>query len=117
MSNPTKEPVTISGWYENVDGTWTEYAWRNGQLCPGRTQAQPETPDERLRRWADEDQASRLTKVVTYALAYLPNKRAILCADCVLAGDHEHGALGPVLHGLHRGDCEGMRHNQHAEKD
>jgi len=55
----TKEPVTTSGWYENADGTWTEYTWRAGQLCEGRTQAQPETSAEREQRLIAGDRASR----------------------------------------------------------
>ena len=56
---PTKEPVTIGGWYANTDGTWTEYIWRNGQLCEGRTQATPETPEEAIWRQIEDDRASR----------------------------------------------------------
>lgn len=55
----TQQPVTVGGWYENTDGTWTEYTWRAGRLDAGRTQAQPETPEERDARYRAEDRASR----------------------------------------------------------
>jgi hypothetical protein len=55
----TKEPVTVGGWYENTDGSWTEYTWRNGELVELRTAAEPETSEQRSERWAREDRASR----------------------------------------------------------
>ena len=33
----TLGPVTVGGWYENVDGSVTEYVWRAGSLCEGKT--------------------------------------------------------------------------------
>lgn len=33
----TLTPVTVSGWYENTDGTVTFYHWQDGQLIKGRT--------------------------------------------------------------------------------
>jgi len=63
----TRHPVTVSGWYENADGTWTEYVWRAGILCAGRTQAEPETATERdARRDAGERamRASAMTRTI-----------------------------------------------------
>lgn len=31
------EPVSVSGWYANQDGTMTRYDWRNGRLYEGWT--------------------------------------------------------------------------------
>lgn len=35
----TPPPVTTSGWYENTDGSLTEYTWRAGQLYARRSVA------------------------------------------------------------------------------
>ena len=35
----TKEPVTLSGWYEHTDGTVGEYRWAGGQVVLGRVAA------------------------------------------------------------------------------
>lgn len=32
MTSPTKEPVTVGGWYENQDGTVSLYRWHDGRL-------------------------------------------------------------------------------------
>jgi hypothetical protein len=37
VSARTLESVTVGGWYENDDGTVTEYTWRAGRLCTGET--------------------------------------------------------------------------------
>lgn len=51
----TKEPVTVSGWYENTDGTWSEYVWgsRGSVTMPVEIQRadRPPTPDERDVHW------------------------------------------------------------------
>jgi hypothetical protein len=52
------------------------------------------------------------TTVATYQLAYLSGQVS-LCDDCVERADHECGALGPVLHGDHRGECQGRKHTRH----
>lgn len=49
-------------------------------------------------------------RVVTYRLAYL-DRTVDLCAACVDADDHDAGALGPVEHGAHDGDCDGRYHD------
>jgi hypothetical protein len=48
-------------------------------------------------------------RVVTYRLAYL-DREVSLCASCVEHDDHDCGSIGPVRHGLHRGDCAGAMH-------
>lgn len=35
----TKEPVTLSGWYEHTDGTWGRYGWHAGRLTHQETVA------------------------------------------------------------------------------
>lgn len=58
----TTEPVTTSGWYENVDGTVSKYSWRAGQLCLDRTVASwvdvPSREEEQA-ALAAADEASR----------------------------------------------------------
>jgi len=41
--NMITQPVTMTGWYENNDGTVTYRYWLNGRLCDGAT----------LRSWAE----------------------------------------------------------------
>ena len=45
--------------------------------------------------------------VITYQLAYLPGQVASLCAPH--DDDPRFGALGPVSHGAHRGECDACR--------
>lgn len=55
----TKTPVTVSGWYENTDGTVTHYGWRDGQLYSGSTvEGWADVPN---RDYALDDAASRET--------------------------------------------------------
>lgn len=49
-------------------------------------------------------------RVVTYQLAYLTHKQVSLCPRCCERGDHGLGALGPVQHGLHEGECDSRTH-------
>lgn len=53
-----------------------------------------------------------MTTVVTYQLAYLTGHRVSLCSTCVALDDHGLGALGPVSHGAHRGECGGASHGR-----
>jgi hypothetical protein len=54
-----------------------------------------------------------MTKVITFRLAYL-DRQVTLCPTCVERDDHDRGSLGPVIHGLHDGHCQGMRHGRVA---
>lgn len=58
----TKEPVTMSGWYE-VDGGVQRFDWRDGKLCAGQVVASwahvPENPldDSGCSAWrAEQDE-------------------------------------------------------------
>lgn len=57
----TIKPVTLSGWYENEDGTVTQYAWRAGRLEADQTVpswAEVPSREHDLARMVDEQDAS-----------------------------------------------------------
>lgn len=56
----TKTPVTLDGWYENTDGSYTYYYWVSGRLLEGSTFASlQEVAAYRQRCEAAEDERDR----------------------------------------------------------
>lgn len=60
---PTKEPVTVEGWYENTDGTVSRYYWNSGRLREAESVASWEhvpTPEQaQAKRLRDQEDYAR----------------------------------------------------------
>jgi hypothetical protein len=81
--SPTKEPVTVSGWYEHVDGTWSLFTWRDGQLVHDATAASAAEIPSREERWSDRGFERVFVDTSTYPDDGHDHDRAVCdCCDC-----------------------------------